>query len=216
MSASTRGSRTEPRCSGAARHNRSRSSRFGHHRRVGGGSQLSVSLVPLQHPLCFSLLRFGQLDARLALPTVGEHQPQSHRHRRATVRAGTHQHVAVEPEHAPGITIGRECQSRQLSRGRVDGGEHPGRSHGQSGQSGAAKGPTTPDPRRSWSAQGSPPPTVRQDPRVVVGIGSQTREPWQVIGSRVGERTVIVVPGDRRATASRTNHRAGANGNGSP
>lgn len=51
-----------------------------------------------QQRLDLSFLRRTDLDATAALPTVGDHQPQSNRNRRAAIGARTHHRLAIQPE----------------------------------------------------------------------------------------------------------------------
>ena len=67
-----------------------------------------------------------------------------------------------------------------------------------------ARGWKTPYPPEPGPAHSAPPGIVQVVPEVVGRIGSPASEPWQVTGNRGGKRHVIVVPGRRQATATRT------------
>ncbi len=44
------------------------------------------------------LLLFGKLNACLATPAVGDHEPKTHGHRSTAIWTRTHEDVAVQPE----------------------------------------------------------------------------------------------------------------------
>ena len=68
-----------------------------------------LALLQQSHRFAFLLLR--KFDARSTSPTIGNHQPQPHRHGCPTIGATTHQRLAIEPKRS---TVGSDgnCRSR--------------------------------------------------------------------------------------------------------